>query len=215
MSALAVRLPDGTRLEVPEGSTVLTVAARIGPGLARAAVAGRINGELVDLRVPVRDDAALEIVTLRDAPSGDVIRHSAEHVMADAVKRLFPAVQIDVGRSDHAEKFQYDFLTERPFTPEDLERIEAEMGRIVAEDLPFEREVVDREAARALFASLGEELKLSRLEDIPEDDEVTVFRHGGFVDLCRGPHVQRTSQIGAFKLLEAAGAYWRGDESNP
>jgi threonyl-tRNA synthetase len=215
MSALAVRLPDGTALTVPTGSTVLTVAERIGSGLARAAVAGRIDGRLVDLRSPIAADVSLEIVTSRDAAAGEVIRHSAEHVMADAVKRLFPSVQIDVGRSDHSEKYQYDFKTERPFTPEDLARIEEEMGRIVAEKAPFEREVVDREAARALFASLGEDLKVSRLDDIPPDDAITIFRHGDFVDLCRGPHVQHAGQIGAFKLLEAAGAYWRGDESNP
>jgi threonyl-tRNA synthetase len=215
MSALAVRLPDGTRLSVPAGSTVLTVAEQIGPGLARAAVAGRIDGRLVDLRTPIADGASLEIVTLRDPAAGEVIRHSAEHVMADAVKRLFPAVQIDVGRSDHSEKYQYDFKTERPFTPEDLAQIEEEMGRIVAEKAPFEREVVDREAARALFDSLGEELKISRLGDIPAGEPITIFRHGAFVALCRGPHVQHAGQIGAFKLLEAAGAYWRGDESNP
>jgi threonyl-tRNA synthetase len=215
MSALAVRLPDGTRLSAPAGSTVLTVAEQIGPGLARAAVAGRIDGRLVDLRTPIADGASLEIVTLRDPAAGEVIRHSAEHVMADAVKRLFPSVQIDVGRSDHSEKYQYDFKTERPFTPEDLAQIEEEMGRIVAEKAPFEREVVDREAARALFDSLGEELKVSRLGDIPAGESITIFRHGAFVDLCRGPHVQHAGQIGAFKLLEAAGAYWRGDESNP
>jgi threonyl-tRNA synthetase len=211
MSALAVRLPDGTRLSVPAGSTVLTVAEQIGPGLARAAVAGRIDARLVDLRTPIADGASLEIVTLRDPAAGEVIRHSAEHVMADAVKRLFPSVQIDVGRSDHSEKYQY----ERPFTPEDLAQIEEEMGRIVAEKAPFEREVVDREAARTLFDSLGEELKISRLGDIPAGEPITIFRHGAFVDLCRGPHVQHAGQIGAFKLLEAAGAYWRGDESNP
>ena len=134
----------------------------------------------------------IEIVTARDPAAGEVIRHSAEHVMADAVKRLFPDAQVDVGRTDHAEKFQYDFQVERPFTPEDLARIEAEMRRILAEDAPFTREVVTREEARALFASLGEELKLSRLADIPEGEPITLFRHGGFVDLCRGPHVQRT-----------------------
>jgi threonyl-tRNA synthetase len=215
MSVLEVRLPDGRRLAVPSGSTALGVAERIGPGLARAALAARVDGRLVDLRAPLERDAALEIVTARDAQAGEVIRHSAEHVMADAVKRLFPSVQIDVGRADHGEKFQYDFLTERAFGPEDLERIEAEMRRILAEGLPFQREVVERAEAKRLFASLGEELKVSRIDDIPEGEPITLFRHGGFVDLCRGPHVQRTDQIGAVKLLEVAGAYWRGDESNP
>jgi threonyl-tRNA synthetase len=215
MNAISVRLPDGRTLEVPAGTTVLEVAERIGPRLAKDAVAGRVDGRLVDLRLPLAGDAALEIVTTRDAAAGEVIRHSAEHVMADAVKRLFPGVQIDVGRADHSEKFQYDFKVERPFSPEDLARIEAEMQRILAERTPFTREVVSRDEARARLAALGEELKLSRLEDIPGGELITLFQHAGFVDLCRGPHVQHTGQIGAVKLLEAAGAYWRGDESQP
>ncbi|MDJ0788112.1 MAG: threonine--tRNA ligase [Myxococcota bacterium] len=215
MSGIAVGLPDGRRLEVPAGSTVLDVAKKIGEGLARAALAGRIDGRLVDLRTPIHTDVAVEIVTNKDPEGGEVIRHSAEHVMAEAVKRLFPSAQVDVGRTDHADKFQYDFLVERPFTPEDLEKIQAEMKRIVKQKSEFTREVVGREQARALFAELGEELKLSRLEDIPEGEPITIFRHGDFTDLCRGPHVQHTGQIGAFQLTEAAGAYWRGDESNP
>ena len=215
MSEIDVRLPDGKILRVPAGASVQEVALRIGKGLARAALAGRIDGRLVDLRTPLDRDASLEIVTDRDPAGGEVIRHSAEHVMADAVKRLFPTAQIDVGRSDHSEKFQYDFLVPRPFTPEDLEQIEKEMGKIIAEKGAFSREVVSREQARALFVAQGEALKLSRLDDLPEGEEITLFRHGAFVDLCRGPHVQRTDQIGAWKLFESAGAYWRGDESNP
>jgi threonyl-tRNA synthetase len=215
MTEISVRLPDGRQLAVPAGTTVLGVAERIGPGLARAALAGRIDGRLVDLRVPLDRDVALEIVTARDPQGGEVIRHSAEHVMADAVKRLFPAAQIDVGRADHTEKFQYDFLVERPFTPDDLERIEAEMRRILAEKAVFERRVVSREEARALFASMGEDLKVVRLDDIPAGEPITLFSHGAFTDLCRGPHVQRAEQIGAVRLLETAGAYWKGDERNP
>ncbi len=215
MTEIRVRLPDGKTLGVPEGSTLLDVAGQIGKGLARAALAGRIDGQLVDLRVPLRHDAAIEIVTKKDPAAGEVIRHSAEHVMADAVKRLFPDAQIDVGRSDHSEKFQYDFLVERPFTPEDLERIEKEMGTIVAEKSTFSREVVSRDEARAWFQGQGEELKVSRLEDVPEGEDITLFRHGDFVDLCRGPHVQRADQIGAWKLTDVAGSYWRGDERNP
>ncbi|HTF33753.1 MAG TPA: threonine--tRNA ligase [Myxococcota bacterium] len=224
MSEITVCLPDGKTLTLPAGSTVLAVAERIGKGLARAALAGRVRPldappsqgpQLVDLRSPVSSDVALEIVTAKDPQGGEVLRHSAEHVMADAVKRLFPTVQIDVGRTDHSEKFQYDFLTESPFTPEDLERIEAEMKRILAEDAAFAREEVSREEAKRLFGSMGEELKVSRIDDIPEGQPITLFRHGKFVDLCRGPHVQHAGQIGAFKLLEAAGAYWRGDERNP
>jgi threonyl-tRNA synthetase len=215
MSEIEVGLPDGRTLAVPPGSTVLDVAERIGAGLARAALAGRIDGGLCDLRTPLPGPVKLEIVTSRDPEGAAVIRHSAEHVMADAVKRLFPEAQVDVGRSDHSEKFQYDFQVARPFTPEDLERIEAEMRRIVKKGAKFSREVVSREEARRVFSELGEELKLSRLDDIPEDAEITLFRHGDFVDLCRGPHVRTTKQIGAFTLLEAAGAYWRGDERNP
>jgi len=215
MSEIEVRLPDGKTLSVPAGATVLSVAEQIGRGLARAALAGRIDGELVDLRTPIDHDVDIEIVTAKSPEGGAVIRHSAEHVMADAVKRLFPDVQIDVGRTDHSEKFQYDFLVDRPFTPEDLENIEAEMAKILAENATFERQVLTREEARAFFAAQGEELKLSRLGDIPDGAEITVFRHGAFTDLCRGPHVQRADQIGAFTLTEAAGAYWRGDERNP
>ncbi len=212
MSSISVRLPDGKQLEFSSGVTVLEVAQRIGPGLAKAALAGRIDGALVDLRKPLDRDTALEIVTAKDPAGGDVIRHSAEHVMADAVKRLFPRAQVDAGRSDHSEKFQYDFLVENAFTPEDIAKIEQEMNAILAEKTGFERQVVSREEAEKLFQSMGETLKLSRLADIPDGAEITVFRQGRFVDLCRGPHVQHTGQIGAIKLLESSGTYFRGDE---
>ena len=215
MSSIDVRLPDGKTLSMPHGSTVLAVAQEIGPGLAKAAIAGRIDGCGVDLRQPLEEDVALEIVTERDADAGDVIRHSAEHVMADAVKRLFPNAQVDAGRSDHSEKFQYDFLVDEPFTPEDVERIEKMMQDIVAEKTEFRRRVVSREEARRCFSELGEELKLLRLEDVPQDEEITLFEHGPFVDLCRGPHVQRSDQIGAIRLLETSGSYFRGNENGP
>ena len=215
MTSISVRLPDGKRLEFPSGVSVLEVAQRIGPGLAKAALAGRIDGALVDLRKPLDQDTALEIVTTKDPAGGEVIRHSAEHVMADAVKRLFPKAQVDAGRSDHSEKFQYDFLVENAFTPDDIVRIEQEMSSVLAEQSPFERQVMSRDEAAVLFKSLGEELKLLRLADIPEDAEITIFRHGNFVDLCRGPHVQHTGQIGAIKLLESSGTYFRGDEQGP
>jgi len=215
MSTIQVQLPDGSTREVPKGATILCIAEGIGAGLARAALAGRCNGVLVDLRMPIEEDSAIQILTKNDPEAGEVIRHSTEHVMADAVKRLFPKVQIDAGRTDHSEKFQYDFLTEQPFTPEDLEAIEAEMKKIIKSKAVFTREVIEREKARALFKGLGEELKCSRLDDIPEGEPITIFRHGDFVDLCRGPHVQRTDQLGAFKLTDLAGAYWRGDERNP
>ncbi len=215
MSQIKVTLPDGHTLDFDSGVQILEVAQKIGPGLAKAALAGRIDGKVVDLRLRLNEDTTLEIVTTRDADGGDVIRHSAEHVMADAVKRLFPSAQVDAGRRDHSEKFQYDFLVDAPFTPEDLERIEKEMNSILSQAADFEVEVVTREEAATLFRSKGEDLKLLRLADIPDDDEITIYRHGEFADLCRGPHVQHTGQIGAVKLLEASGTYFRGDESGP
>lgn len=214
MSEISIRLPDGNTVAVAQGSTVLQVAEKIGPGLAKAALAGRIDGQLVDLRLPLLEDVAIEIVTSKDDAAGEVIRHSAEHVMADAVKRLFPEAQIDAGRTDHSEKFQYDFLVDEPFTPEDLERIEKEMASIIASDAKFTREVVTRAEAVSRFTQMGEELKLTRIADIPEDSEITLFGHGEFVDLCRGPHVGSTKQIGAVKLTEASASYFRGDESS-
>jgi threonyl-tRNA synthetase len=211
---IELELPDGSRMRVPEGTTSLEVAERIGPGLARQAVAGQLDGAWVDLRAPLRRGGALRLITTRDPEAGQVIRHSAEHVMADAVKRLWPETQIDVGRTDHSEKFQYDFDIPVRITPQDLEVIEAEMRRIVEQGESFVREVVSADEARRLFESRGEPLKVSRLGDIPAGEEITLFRHGSFVDLCRGPHVQNTAQIGAFKLTELAGSYWRADEGN-
>jgi len=213
-ASIRVTLPDGSEREVTRGTTVLQVAASIGPRLARDTVAGRVDGTLVDLRTPLVEDAELRIVTVKDPDGAEVIRHSAEHVLADAVKRLWPGTPIDAGRQDHAEKYQYDFRFPRPFTPEDFPRIEEEMRRIIAEDLAFERIETDRETAQALMRERGEDLKLLRLADIPEGEAITLYRSGDFLDLCRGPHVQRTSQIGAVRLLESSGAYFKGDERN-
>ncbi len=211
---IRVQLPDGSEWAFPPGTTPLEVARAIGERLAAAAVAGWLDGEIVDLRAPIPRSGRFRILTAADREAGEVIRHSAEHVLADAVERLFPGTIIDAGRQDHSEKFQYDFRFPRGFTPEDLRRIEEEMARIVAEGRPFTREVVSRAQAEEIFRRRGEEIKLIRLQDIPEDEEITVFRHGEFVDLCRGPHVQRTDQIGAFKLIETSGAYFKGDERN-
>jgi len=214
LQEIELELPDGTRLCVPEGETPLDVARRIGPGLAKAAMGARIDGEWIDLRAPIRAAGRIQLITARDAEAGELIRHSAEHIMADAVARLWPGTQIDVGRTDHSEKFQYDLDVPVRLSPEDLERVEAQMAEIVAADLPFERQVVSRDEATQLFAAQGQTLKVSRIQDLPEDAEITLYRHGDFVDLCRGPHVQRTGQIGAFALTELAGSYWRGDENN-
>ncbi len=209
-----VSLPDGSAREFPAGTTVLEVAEAIGPRLARDTVAGFLNGDLVDLRTPLTADADLRIVTAKDPAAGDVIRHSAEHVLADAVKRLWPGTPIDAGRQDHSEKYQYDFRFPRAFKPEDFEKIEEEMARIIAEDLEFKRQEADRNEVRQVMTERGEDIKLVRLDDIPEGETITLYSHGPFLDLCRGPHVQRTSQIGAVRLLEASGAYFRGDERN-
>ncbi len=211
---IQVSLPDGSAREFSAGTTVLEVAEAIGPRLARDTIAGMVDGQLVDLRTPITSDSDLRIVTAKDPEAGDVIRHSAEHVLADAVKRLWPGTPIDAGRRDHSEKYQYDFRFPRPFRPEDFERIEEEMARILSEDLEFERREVDRDEVQRVMTERGEDIKLIRLEDIPEGDTITLYSHGDFLDLCRGPHVQRTSQIGAVRLLEASGAYFKGDERN-
>jgi len=211
---IQITLPDGSTRDLPVGSTVLDVAAAIGPRLARDTVAGEVDGRFVDLRTRITEDATLRIVTVSDPEAGDVIRHSAEHVMADAVKRLWPGTPIDAGRRDHSEKYQYDFRFPRPFKPEDFERIEEKMREILAEDLPFERTEVGRDEVREIMGSRSEDIKLIRLEDIPEGEVISIYQHGDFVDLCRGPHLQRTGQIGAVRLLESSGAYFKGDERN-
>jgi threonyl-tRNA synthetase len=211
---IVLRLPDGSERTFAAGTTPLEVARTIGPRLAAAAVAGVLDGDIVDLRAPISRSGAFRVLTPKDPEAGVVVRHSAEHVLADAVERLFPGTIIDAGRQDHSEKFQYDFRFPRTFTPEDLEKIEVEMARIVKEARPFERREVSRDEAAEVFKARGEEIKLVRLADIPEGERITLFQHGEFVDLCRGPHVQRTDQIGAFKLLESSGAYFKGDERN-
>jgi threonyl-tRNA synthetase len=209
-----VTLPDGSVRTYPAGTTPLQVAQSISPRLAKDALAAKTGDGWLDLRTPLESDLPLRIVTPRDREGVEVIRHSAEHVMADAVKQLWPHVRIDVGRTSHDEKFQYDFDIDRPFTVEDLEKITQKMQETIAADVPFAREEVTREEAKRLFASMGETLKVSRIDDIPEGQPISLYKHGSFTDLCRGPHVQRSGQIKAFKLLEVSGAYFRGDEKN-
>lgn len=214
VEAVRLTLPDGSVRSVAPGTTPLEVAASIGPRLAKDSVGAELDGVKVDLRLPIHKDAAFRIFTTKSPEAGEFVRHSAEHVMADAVKRLWPETEIDAGRVDHSEKYQYDFRFPRPFSPEDLEKIEAEMKKIVAEGSDFERIEVSRDEAARLFAEMGETLKVERLKDIPEGETITLYRHGRFTDLCRGPHVRNASQIGALKLLEASGVYWKGDEKN-
>lgn len=212
--AIVLTLPDGSERSVSAGTTALEVAHSIGPRLAQDAVGAELAGRRIDLREPLATGGPFKLFTTRSPESGEFVRHSAEHVLADAVTRLWPAALYDAGRKDHGEKYQYDFRFERAFTPDDLEAIEAKMREIVAEDAPFERVEVTREEAFEIFRERGNELKLERLRDIPEGERITLYRHGRFTDLCRGPHVQRTGQIGAVKLLESSGVYFKGDERN-
>ena len=210
MSApIKVTLPDGSVREVPGGTTSRQIAEGIGPGLARAALAARVNGAVWDLDRPLEADASLSILTERDAEALEVLRHSSAHILATAVRELFPGAGIGFGPPIE-DGFYYDFQVDRPFTPEDLERIEAKMAEVAARDYPFVREVVDRSEANRRFAD--DPLKLERISELGDDETITVYTDGPFQDLCRGPHVPRTGRLKHFKLLSAAGAYWRGDE---
>ena len=211
---IVLTLPDGSERTVAAGTTALEVAHTIGPRLAQDAVGAELGGRRIDLREPLTSGGPFKLFTTRSPEAGEFVRHSAEHVLADAVTRLWPAALYDAGRKDHGEKFQYDFRFERAFGPEDLAAIEAKMREIVAEDAPFERVEVTREEAFEIFRELGNDLKLERLQDIPEGERITLYRHGRFTDLCRGPHLQRAGQIGAVKLLESSGVYFKGDERN-
>jgi threonyl-tRNA synthetase len=210
---MQVELPDGSKREVPDGATLADVAASIGRGLARAAIAGKVNGKVVDVYTPVPDNAKIEIVTPKSEAGLDTIRHSTAHLMAMAVQELFPGTQVTIGPVIE-NGFFYDFGTDRPFTDEDLRRIEEKMTEIVKRDLPVRREVLTREEAIETFEKLGEKYKVEIIKGIPGDEPLSVYRQGEWFDLCRGPHVPSTGRLGAFKLTSVAGAYWRGDERN-
>jgi threonyl-tRNA synthetase len=208
VSALKVTLPDGSVKEMPAGSTSLDVARAIGPGLAKAAVAARVNGKIWDLSRPLDGDATLAILTDKDPDALEILRHSAAHIMATAVRELFPRAGIGFGPPIE-DGFYYDFQVDRPFTPEDLERIEARMQEVAERDFPFVREVVDRAEANRRFAD--DPLKLERIAELGNDEVISVYTDGPFQDLCRGPHLPSTGRLRFFKLLHGAGAYWRGD----
>ncbi len=207
--SISLNLPDGSVREVPSGMTALQVAEGIGPGLARAALAAKVDGEVWDLGRPISDDASIEILTEKQPEALDVLRHSAAHILATAVRQLYPEVNIGFGPSIQ-DGFYYDFEVERPFTPEDLEAIEARMHDVVKEDFPFVREEVDRGQAEERFKD--DPLKLERLSELGDDEIISIYTDGPFVDLCRGPHIPVTGRLKHFKLLHTAGAYWRGDE---
>ncbi|MDB5777473.1 MAG: thrS [Herbaspirillum sp.] len=210
---ISVRLPDGSQRQFDAPPTVAQVAADIGAGLAKAALAGKVDGKLVDTSFVIAQDADLAIVTAKDAEGLDVIRHSTAHLLAYAVKELFPDAQVTIGPViDNG--FYYDFSYKRPFTPEDLEAIEKKMAELAKKDEPVVRKVLSRDDAVDYFTSIGEAYKAEIIASIPQDQEVSLYSEGTFTDLCRGPHVPSTGKLKVFKLMKLAGAYWRGDSKN-
>ncbi len=208
-----VRLPDGATREFPGPVTVAEIAAAIGPGLAKAALAGKVDGKLVDTSFVITTDADVAIVTGKDPEGVEVIRHSTAHLLAYAVKELFPDAQVTIGPViEHG--FYYDFAYKRPFTPDDLVVIEKRMAELAARNLPVTREVWARDDAVAFFLSIGEKYKAELIAAIPAGEQVSLYREGDFIDLCRGPHVPSTGHLKVFKLMKLAGAYWRGDSRN-
>ncbi len=208
-----ITLPDGSQRSFDAPVSVHDVAADIGPGLAKAALAGKVDGCLVDTSFVIDSDAELAIVTARDDDGLEVIRHSTAHLLAQAVKQLYPRAQITIGPVIE-DGFYYDFALDTPFTPEDLEKIEQRMAELAKQDLPVERSVMDRDAAVAYFKSEGEDYKAEIIASIPDEEEIGLYGQGGWKDLCRGPHVPSTGHLKAFKLMKVAGAYWRGDSNN-
>ena len=214
---IAIQLPDGSKREFPGPVTVAEVAASIGAGLAKAALAGRVgqgaSARLVDTSYRIEADEQLAIVTEKDADGLDVIRHSTAHLLAYAVKELFPEAQVTIGPTIE-DGFYYDFAYKRPFTPEDLAAIEKKMGELAKKDEKVERKVLPRDEAVTYFKGLGEHYKAEIIESIPADQDVSLYSEGAFTDLCRGPHVPSTGKLKHFKLMKVAGAYWRGDHRN-
>jgi threonyl-tRNA synthetase len=215
MASIRVTLPDGSAKEYPQGSSALDIARSIGPRLADAALMAEVNGVLTDLKAPVNQDAKLRILTAKDPEALQPYRHSTAHVMAAAVLDLFPETKLGIGPPTE-DGFYYDFLRETPFTPEDLEKIEARMKELVAGDLPFERVWLPREESLRKFREAGEWMKCELIEDKTEGDRISCYTTGPhFVDFCRGPHIPSTGKIKALKVMSLAGAYWKGDERNP
>ena len=208
-----ITLPDQSQRRFERPVSVHEVAASIGAGLARAALAGRVNGALVDTSFVISEDAQLAIVTDKDADGLDMIRHSAAHLLAYAVKELFPEAQVTIGPVIE-DGFYYDFSYKRPFTPEDLEAIEKKMTELAKKDIPVTRLVMPRDEAVAFFKEMGEHYKAEIIAGIPSGQEISLYREGDFIDLCRGPHVPSTGKLKVFKLMKVAGAYWRGDSKN-
>jgi threonyl-tRNA synthetase len=210
---LNIRLPDGSSKSFPGPVTVAEIAAAIGAGLARAALAGKVDGKLVDLGYRVESDAQVQIITERDAEGVDILRHSTAHLLAQAVKELFPDAQVTIGPVIE-NGFYYDFSYKRPFTPDDLAAIEKRMHEIAKKDLPVHRRVMPRDEAVKFFSGMGEKYKAEIIASIPEKEAISLYGQGDWIDLCRGPHVPSTGKLKTFKLMRVAGAYWRGDSRN-
>ena len=210
---ITVTLPDASRREYEAGVTVADVAQSIGAGLAKAALCGKVDGKLVDLSYKLEKDASVAIVTAKDPEGLELLRHSTAHLMAQAVKELYPTAEVTIGPAIE-NGFYYDFKYERPFTPEDLTAIEARMHELAKKDIPVERFVMDRDEAVKYFKGLGEHYKAEIIAGIPQGETISLYRQGDFTDLCRGPHVPSTGKLKVFKLMKVAGAYWRGDSKN-
>ena len=210
---ITVTLPDASRREYEAGVTVADVAQSIGAGLAKAALCGKVDGKLVDLSYKLEKDASVAIVTAKDPEGLELLRHSTAHLMAQAVKELYPTAEVTIGPAIE-NGFYYDFKYERPFTPEDLTAIEARMHELAKKDIPVERFVMDRDEAVKYFKGLGEHYKAEIITGIPQGETISLYRQGDFTDLCRGPHVPSTGKLKVFKLMKVAGAYWRGDSKN-
>jgi len=208
-----ISLPDGSQREFSNPTSIYDLAADIGPGLAKAALAGKVDGKEVDLGYVIDQDAEVSIITEKSPEGLEIIRHSTAHLLAQAVKELFPEAQVTIGPVIE-DGFYYDFAYHRAFTPEDLERIEQRMTELAKADLPVARRVLERDEAVSFFRELGEEYKAQIIEDIPADETLSLYRQGDFEDLCRGPHVPSTGKLKYFKLMKVAGAYWRGDSNN-
>ncbi|TBL70048.1 threonine--tRNA ligase [Paenibacillus thalictri] len=213
--AVNITFPDGRIKEYSDGTTIEQIAESISPGLKKNAVAGKVNGKVVDLNTAMEEDAKIEIVTLDSQDGLEVLRHSTAHLMAQAIKRIFGITEVKLGIGPVIEDgFYYDIDMETSLTPEHLEKIEREMERIVQENLPIARRIVPREEAIRIYKELGDPLKLDLIDGLPEGAEISIYEQGEFFDLCRGPHLPSTGRIKAFKLLSIAGAYWRGDAKN-
>ncbi len=221
MSKLNITLPDKTVLEAAQGTTVAQIAAQIGPGLAKAALAGRVNGQLVDLSFAIEADVAIEIITSRSPEALEILRHTTAHVLAQAVRHIYgEKVQYTIGPAltdDFQYGFYYDFDLPKPIATDDLPAIEKEMAKIIKQNLPLQRFQLDPDQAKQRFTQLGQSYKTEMIDDLLRDDQlsmVSLYEQGDFTDLCRGPHLPSTSRVGPFKLLSVAGAYWRGDANN-